>query len=98
MSSQVRSCLEYFKGHLNYGGVIAFGVDCVTDTLPHHLRFCVFFCAVPSEEAASVSLPTGLALLDHFVSPEEEASLLSAVDWSSGNDVVSGELQLWGFF
>lgn len=40
----------------------------------------------------------GLALLENFVSPEEEASLLSAVDWSPGNDVVTGELQLRVFF
>lgn len=45
------------------------------------------------EEDISVSFPLGLALLDNFVSPEEEASLLSAVDWSSGND-VTGELHL----
>lgn len=62
------------------------------------LHFCLFICAVPCEEDVSVSFPMGLALLENFVSPEEEASLLSAVDWSPGNDVVTGELQLWVFF
>lgn len=62
---------------------------------PH---FCLFVCAVPCEEDVSVSFPMGLALLDNFVSPEEEASLLSAVDWSSSNDGVTGQLQLWVVF
>lgn len=62
------------------------------------LHACVSVCAVPCEEDVSVSYPMGLALLDSFVSPEEEASLLSAVDWSSGNDVVTGKLKLWIFF
>lgn len=61
------------------------------------LHSCVSVCAVPCEEDVSVSFPMGLALLDNFVSPEEEASLLSAVDWSSGND-VTGKLQLWVSF
>uniref|UniRef100_A0A674NJL8 tRNA (carboxymethyluridine(34)-5-O)-methyltransferase n=1 Tax=Takifugu rubripes TaxID=31033 RepID=A0A674NJL8_TAKRU len=38
--------------------------------------------SVPCEEAGSLSLPVGLTLLDSFVSPEEEALLLAALDWS----------------
>lgn len=51
-------------------------------------------CAVPCEAAGSLSLPAGLTLLDSFVSPEEEALLLSALGWSPGNDEVTGELLL----
>lgn len=43
------------------------------------------------EEEASVTLPEGLVLLEDFVSPEEEALLLAAVDWSSTNEDVTGE-------
>ncbi|XP_056906672.1 alkylated DNA repair protein alkB homolog 8 isoform X2 [Takifugu flavidus] len=46
--------------------------------------------SVPCEEAGSLSLPVGLTLLDSFVSPEEEALLLAALDWSPGNDEVTG--------
>lgn len=49
-------------------------------------------CAVPCEEEASVPLPEGLVLVEDFVSPEEEALLLAAVDWSSANDDVAGEI------
>lgn len=55
----------------------------------------VFYCtcvyAVTCEEEASVPLPKGLALVEDFVSPEEEALLLAAVDWSHTNDDVTGE-------
>ena len=57
------------------------------------LHFCLFAYAVPCEEDISVSFPMGLALLENVVSPEEEASLLSAVHWSSDND-VTGKLLL----
>lgn len=42
-------------------------------------------------------MPEGLTLLDSFVSPEEEALLLAALDWSPGNDEVTGELLLLDF-
>lgn len=54
-------------------------------------------CAVPCEEDMTHSLPAGLVLLDTFVSAEEAASLLAAVDWSSGNDDVTGEFLLMVF-
>lgn len=53
--------------------------------------FCLCLYAVPCEEEASVPLPEGLALVEDFVSPEEEALLLAAIDWSSANDDVTGE-------
>lgn len=51
----------------------------------------VYICIVSQEEDASVPLPDGLVLVEDFVSPEEEALLLSAVDWSATNDGVTGE-------
>ncbi|KAL6116236.1 alkbh8 [Pungitius sinensis] len=42
--------------------------------------------SVTCEEEVSVSLPDGLALVEDFVSQEEEALLLAAIDWSSTND------------
>ncbi|XP_047450942.1 alkylated DNA repair protein alkB homolog 8 isoform X2 [Mugil cephalus] len=53
----------------------------------------LYLCYVDSvahEEEASVPLPDGLVLVEDFVSPEEEALLLAAVDWSSTNDGVTG--------
>ena len=50
---------------------------------------CVY--AVNCEKEASVPLPEGLVLVEDFVSPEEEALLLAAVDWSHTNDDVTGE-------
>lgn len=54
--------------------------------------------AVPREEDVSVPLPEGLVLVEDFVSVEEEALLLAAVDWLSANDDVTGEGQLFVFF
>lgn len=56
------------------------------------LCLCVF--AVPCEEEPSITLPEGLVLVEDFVSLEEEAVLLDALDWSSTNDDVTGEGQL----
>lgn len=53
--------------------------------------------AVTCEEKASVPLPEGLVLVEDFVSPEEEALLLAAIDWSSTNDDVTGEGLLYVF-
>lgn len=46
---------------------------------------------VPCEEEAPSPLPEGLVLVEDFVSLEEEAILLAAIDWSSTNDDVTGE-------
>lgn len=54
--------------------------------------------AVPCEEEVSVPLPEGLVLVEDFVSVEEEALLLAAVDWLSANDDVTGKGQLFVFF
>ncbi|XP_070762380.1 tRNA (carboxymethyluridine(34)-5-O)-methyltransferase alkbh8 isoform X4 [Enoplosus armatus] len=50
--------------------------------------------SVTCEEEASVSLPEGLVLVEDFVSLEEEALLLAAIDWSSTNDDVSAQKAL----
>ncbi|KAM9853847.1 tRNA (carboxymethyluridine(34)-5-O)-methyltransferase alkbh8 [Aulostomus maculatus] len=41
------------------------------------------------EEEAPQPLPEGLVLVEDFVSPEEEALLLAAVDWSVSDDVTA---------
>uniref|UniRef100_A0AAQ5XQN2 Fe2OG dioxygenase domain-containing protein n=1 Tax=Amphiprion ocellaris TaxID=80972 RepID=A0AAQ5XQN2_AMPOC len=46
------------------------------------------------EKETSVPLPEGLALVEDFVSPEEEAVLLSAIDWSSTNDDITAQKAL----
>uniref|UniRef100_A0A8C6NJ54 tRNA (carboxymethyluridine(34)-5-O)-methyltransferase n=1 Tax=Nothobranchius furzeri TaxID=105023 RepID=A0A8C6NJ54_NOTFU len=40
------------------------------------------------------TLPQGLVLVEDFVSPEEEAQLLAAVDWSSAHEDVSAQKAL----
>lgn len=54
---------------------------------------CVVLSAVPCEAEERVPLPEGLSLVEDFVSSEEEAALLAAVDWSSTSDDVTGKLQ-----
>ncbi|XP_069545028.1 alkylated DNA repair protein alkB homolog 8 [Brachyistius frenatus] len=53
-----------------------------------------FVNSVAQQEEASVPLPDGLVLVEEFVSPEEEAVLLAAVDWSSSNDDVTAQKAL----
>ncbi|KAG7226011.1 hypothetical protein INR49_018621 [Caranx melampygus] len=50
--------------------------------------------SVTCEEEKSVPLPEGLVLEENFVSPEEEALLLAAIDWSSTNDDVTAQKAL----
>lgn len=50
--------------------------------------------AVPCEEDVSIPLPEGLVFVEDFVSLEEEALLLDAIDWTSANDDVTGEALL----
>ncbi|XP_056229182.1 alkylated DNA repair protein alkB homolog 8 [Seriola aureovittata] len=50
--------------------------------------------SVTCEEKNSVPLPEGLLLVEDFVSPEEEALLLAAIDWSSTNDDVTAQKAL----
>ncbi|XP_017286518.1 alkylated DNA repair protein alkB homolog 8 [Kryptolebias marmoratus] len=50
--------------------------------------------SVKHQEEASFSLPDGLVLVEDFVSPEEEAQLLAAVDWSSTDEDVTAQKAL----
>uniref|UniRef100_A0A7N8XTQ4 tRNA (carboxymethyluridine(34)-5-O)-methyltransferase n=1 Tax=Mastacembelus armatus TaxID=205130 RepID=A0A7N8XTQ4_9TELE len=50
--------------------------------------------SVICEEELSLHFPEGLVLLEDFVSSEEEALLLAAIDWSSTNDVVTAQKAL----
>ncbi|CAI5693904.1 unnamed protein product [Oreochromis niloticus] len=58
------------------------------------MLYLAYVSSVTHEEEASVPLPEGLVLLEDFVSPEEEALLLAAVDWSSTNDDVTAQKAL----
>uniref|UniRef100_A0A1A8FR29 tRNA (carboxymethyluridine(34)-5-O)-methyltransferase n=4 Tax=Nothobranchius korthausae TaxID=1143690 RepID=A0A1A8FR29_9TELE len=49
--------------------------------------------SVTHQKAVAETLPQGLVLVEDFVSPEEEAQLLAAVDWSSAHEDVSGSAQ-----
>ncbi|XP_077397142.1 tRNA (carboxymethyluridine(34)-5-O)-methyltransferase alkbh8 isoform X1 [Festucalex cinctus] len=53
-----------------------------------------FVHSVPCEQQVCVTLPTGLVLVEDFVSPEEEALLLAAIDWSSTSDDVTAQKAL----
>ncbi|XP_051933730.1 alkylated DNA repair protein alkB homolog 8 isoform X1 [Hippocampus zosterae] len=53
-----------------------------------------FVGSVPCEQQACVTLPVGLVLVEDFVSPEEEALLLAAIDWSSTSDAVTAQRAL----
>ncbi|CAL8350751.1 unnamed protein product [Lota lota] len=48
-----------------------------------------FVDSVPCEAEEHVPLPEGLSLVEDFVSSEEEAVLLAAVDWSTFDDVTA---------
>ncbi|KAM6933137.1 tRNA (carboxymethyluridine(34)-5-O)-methyltransferase alkbh8 [Xenentodon cancila] len=50
--------------------------------------------SVNEEEEASVPLPEGLVLVEDFVSQDEEALLLSAIDWSLTNDDATAQKSL----
>ncbi|CAN9511570.1 unnamed protein product [Ophioblennius macclurei] len=50
------------------------------------ILYLSFIDSVTQEEETSVALPDGLVLVEDFVTPEEEALLLAAVDWSSTKD------------
>uniref|UniRef100_A0A4W4FIU1 tRNA (carboxymethyluridine(34)-5-O)-methyltransferase n=1 Tax=Electrophorus electricus TaxID=8005 RepID=A0A4W4FIU1_ELEEL len=49
---------------------------------------------VGGEVSGSCALPPGLSVWEEFVSPEEEAQLLQAVDWLSLNDDVTVQQEL----
>lgn len=52
---------------------------------------CTCVYVVTCEEQPPAPLPEGLLLLEDFVSQEEEALLLAAVDWSATDSDVTGE-------
>ncbi|CAK6970368.1 alkylated DNA repair protein alkB homolog 8 [Scomber scombrus] len=56
--------------------------------------YLIFVDSVTCEEEVSVPLPEGLVLVEDFVSLEEEALLLAAVDWSHTNDDVTAQKAL----
>ncbi|XP_042271239.1 alkylated DNA repair protein alkB homolog 8 [Thunnus maccoyii] len=56
--------------------------------------YLIFVDSVTCEKEASVPLPEGLVLVEDFVSPEEEALLLAAVDWSHTDDDVTAQKAL----
>ncbi|XP_067102403.1 alkylated DNA repair protein alkB homolog 8 isoform X1 [Osmerus mordax] len=53
-----------------------------------------FIDSVVSEREACVSLPPGLLVAEDYVTPEEEAVLLDAIDWSSHDDDVTAQKAL----
>uniref|UniRef100_A0A672FDN9 tRNA (carboxymethyluridine(34)-5-O)-methyltransferase n=1 Tax=Salarias fasciatus TaxID=181472 RepID=A0A672FDN9_SALFA len=58
------------------------------------MLYLSYINSVSQEEEASVPLPDGLVLLEDFVSPEEEALLLAAIDWSSADNDVTAQKAL----
>ncbi|XP_040903307.1 alkylated DNA repair protein alkB homolog 8 [Toxotes jaculatrix] len=68
--------------HLN-GQKLQCGENCVT------LYLSYVNSVTCEEEKKSVPLPEGLILVEDFVSSEEEALLLAAIDWSSTDDSVT---------
>nr|XP_020475654.1 alkylated DNA repair protein alkB homolog 8 isoform X2 [Monopterus albus] len=50
--------------------------------------------SVTCEEEVSIPLPEGLVLVEDFVSAEEEAQLLAAIDRSSANDEITAQKAL----
>ncbi|XP_029027315.1 alkylated DNA repair protein alkB homolog 8 [Betta splendens] len=77
----LEECAQKAHIHLN-GKKLQSGENSVT-------LYLSYVNSVPCEEEVSLSLPEGLVLLEDFVSPEEEALLLSAIEWSSTNDEVT---------
>ncbi|XP_056140011.1 alkylated DNA repair protein alkB homolog 8 isoform X2 [Lampris incognitus] len=56
--------------------------------------YLTYVNSVSCESEVGASLPAGLVLVEDFVSPEEEAVLLAAVDWSSMNVDVTAQKAL----
>ncbi|XP_028275349.1 alkylated DNA repair protein alkB homolog 8 isoform X2 [Parambassis ranga] len=72
------------KAHIHLNGQ---KLQCEENSVTLYLSYVD---SVTYEEGASVTLPEGLVLVQDFVSPEEEALILSSVDWSSTVDSVTG--------
>ncbi|XP_054456783.1 alkylated DNA repair protein alkB homolog 8 [Anoplopoma fimbria] len=76
------------KAHINLNGE---KLQCGENSVTLYLSYVN---SVTCEEKVSVPLPDGLVLVEDFVSPEEEALLLAAIDWSSTNDDVTAQKAL----
>uniref|UniRef100_A0A3P9GWS5 tRNA (carboxymethyluridine(34)-5-O)-methyltransferase n=2 Tax=Oryzias latipes TaxID=8090 RepID=A0A3P9GWS5_ORYLA len=76
------------KAHANLNG---WKLQCGESSITLYLSYVD---SVKCKEAASVPLPEGLALVEHFVSPEEEAHLLNVIDWSPTQDDVTAQKSL----
>ncbi|XP_076590483.1 tRNA (carboxymethyluridine(34)-5-O)-methyltransferase alkbh8 [Chaetodon auriga] len=74
-------CARKAHVHLN-GEKLQCGENSVT-------LYLSYVQSVTCEEEASVPLPEGLIVVEDFVSQEEEALLLAAIDWSSADDVTA---------
>uniref|UniRef100_A0A8C8DZG6 AlkB homolog 8, tRNA methyltransferase n=1 Tax=Oryzias sinensis TaxID=183150 RepID=A0A8C8DZG6_9TELE len=72
------------KAHANLNG---WKLQCGESSITLYLSYV-------DSEAASVPLPEGLALVEHFVSPEEEAQLLNVIDWSPTQGDVTAQKSL----
>ncbi|XP_061923234.1 alkylated DNA repair protein alkB homolog 8-like [Entelurus aequoreus] len=76
------------KAHAHLNGQ---KVQCGDNSVTLYLSYVE---SVPCEQQAGVTLPAGLALVEDFVSPEEEDRLLAAIDWSSTNGDVTAQKAL----
>ncbi|XP_036940988.1 alkylated DNA repair protein alkB homolog 8 isoform X2 [Acanthopagrus latus] len=76
------------KAHIHLNGE---KLQCGGNSVTLYLSFVD---SVTCEEEPSVPLPEGLVLVEDFVSPEEEALLLGAIDWSSANDDITAQKAL----
>uniref|UniRef100_A0A668ACD6 AlkB homolog 8, tRNA methyltransferase n=1 Tax=Myripristis murdjan TaxID=586833 RepID=A0A668ACD6_9TELE len=76
------------KAHVHLNGQ---HMECGENSVTLYLSFVN---SVACQAEVCVSLPEGLVLVEDFVSAEEEALLLAAVDWSSTNDDVTAQKAL----
>ncbi|XP_064831314.1 alkylated DNA repair protein alkB homolog 8 [Oncorhynchus masou masou] len=77
-----RSEISAQRGHALNGRQLQCGDQIVT-------LYLSYVNTVDSELWGCVDLPPGLVLVEEFVSPEEEALLLDAIDWTSHDEDVT---------
>uniref|UniRef100_A0A673XNB0 AlkB homolog 8, tRNA methyltransferase n=1 Tax=Salmo trutta TaxID=8032 RepID=A0A673XNB0_SALTR len=77
-----RSEVSAQRGHALNGRQLQCGDQIVT-------LYLSYVNTVDSEMWGCVDLPPGLVLVEEFVSPEEEALLLDAIDWTSHDENVT---------
>nr|XP_057935300.1 alkylated DNA repair protein alkB homolog 8 [Doryrhamphus excisus] len=83
-----RSEEDSWKAHISLNGQ---KLQCGENSVTMYLSYVD---SVPCEQQACVTLPAGLVLVEDFVSAEEEALLLAAIDWSSTHDDVTAQKAL----